>query len=594
MTAKNAFNTAELPHLADAEQHQLAKSFTVMALCWTLFIAGLCLWEYRHFKSLAMELALTDTRSTFNKDLAYRRWATRHGGVYVPITLETPPNAFLSHIPERDITTPSGKKLTLMNPAYMTRQVHEMSKEQYGIRGHITSLKPLRPENVPDAWEVKALEKFEAGAKEVSSLELLGNEIYMRMMRPMVTEAGCLKCHAHQGYKVGDIRGGISVSVPWKPYYDLTRGQLYNLFWAFGGAWLIGIVGLWFTQRRMQSSIFLRRQAEEELQESEERYRRLFESNKSVMLLIDPESGSILDANPASSFYYGWTRDELKQKKISDINTLKPDEIAAEMESAKNEDRSHFHFMHRRSDGSIRNVEVYSGPIKIKDRTLLFLIIHDITERRQAEDMIQRSLKEKEVMLKEIHHRVKNNMQVIYSLLSLQSKTIADQTVRAMFEESQNRVLSMALIHEKLYGSADLAHVDFKEYLKSLVSGIASTYKRSDVVCSVEMEPLALDVNVGIPCGLIVNELVSNCLKHAFPQSRSGTITLGIKRNSDGNNVLTVADDGIGFPEAVDFRNTASLGLQLVNVLTGQIHGTIEMVVHAGTKFIIIFPGGGG
>ncbi len=591
MTVKKAFNTAELPHLADADQNRLTQSFTVLALCWTLFIAGLCFIEYRHVKSFAMELARTDTRSTFNKDLAYRRWATRHGGVYVPITPETQPNAFLAHIPERDITTPSGKKLTLLNPAYMTRQVHELSTEQYGVRGHITSLKPLRPENAPDAWEVKALEKFEAGIKEVSSLEPLDNELYMRMMRPMTTETGCLKCHGHQGYKLGDIRGGISVSVPWKPYYDLTRGQLYDSYWGFGGAWLTGIVGLWFTQRRIQISIFLRKQAEEELQESEERYRQLFESNKSVMLLIDPERGSILDANPASSSFYGWTREELKQKRISDINTLIPEEIAAEMESAKKEDRSHFHFMHRRSDGSIRNVEVYSGPIKVKGRTLLFSIIHDITERRQAEDLIQRSLKEKEVMLKEIHHRVKNNMQVIYSLLNLQSKTITDQTVRAMFEESQDRVHSMALIHEKLYRSADLAHIDFKEYLKSLVTSIAKTYERPDIILSVEMEPLALDVNVGIPCGLIVNELVSNCLKYAFPAGRKGTVTLGIKRNSEGNNILTVADNGIGFPENIDFRNTASLGLQLVNVLTGQIHGTIELLKEEGTTFRITFPG---
>jgi len=217
--------------------------------------------------------------------------------------------------------------------------------------------------------------------------------------------------------------------------------------------------------------------------------------------------------------------------------------------------------------------------------------VQDITERRQAEDLILRSLKEKEVLLKEIHHRVKNNMQVISSLLNLQAKGFADTAVRAVFEEARNRVNSMALIHQKLYQSQDLAHINFNEYLKNLVAGIAETYKLRNVVLSVDNEPVAIDVNVGIPCGLIVNELVSNCLKHAFPDGRKGTITVGIKRSSEGNAVLSVADNGIGFPANVDFRSTSSLGLQLVNVLTAQIRGTIKLSQAEGTKFSITFPG---
>jgi two-component sensor histidine kinase len=214
----------------------------------------------------------------------------------------------------------------------------------------------------------------------------------------------------------------------------------------------------------------------------------------------------------------------------------------------------------------------------------------DITERKRAEEQLQRSLAEKEVLLKEIHHRVKNNMQVIISLLNLQTDNIDDSTVRAMFEESRNRVSSMALIHEKLYRSEDLARIDFKEYLHGLVQGIADTYKRHDVHLSVEMESIALDVNVGIPCGLIVNELISNSLKHAFPKGRKGLIRVGINKNREGNYVLTVEDNGIGFPAEKDFRKTSSLGLRLVNVLTGQICGTIALSRSEGTRFCITFP----
>jgi len=220
--------------------------------------------------------------------------------------------------------------------------------------------------------------------------------------------------------------------------------------------------------------------------------------------------------------------------------------------------------------------------------------IEDITERKKTEELIQRSLKEKTVMLQEIHHRVKNNMQVITSLLNLQSHEITDANIRALFEESKNRIYSMALIHEKLYRAEDLARISFNEYLHSLVSGIVDTYKRRDIIYAVDNDPITLDVNVGIPCGLIANELVSNCLKYAFPEGRKGMITLGINKDTQGNNVLTVADNGVGFPDTVDFRNTTTLGLKLVNVLSGQIHGVIELSRVEGTTFRITFPGSKG
>ncbi len=217
----------------------------------------------------------------------------------------------------------------------------------------------------------------------------------------------------------------------------------------------------------------------------------------------------------------------------------------------------------------------------------------DITDRKRAEELIQRSLEEKTVMLKEIHHRVKNNMQVITSLLNLQAREITDDAVRALFEESRGRISSMALIHERLYRSEDLAHIDFREYLQSLTTDISHTFGTPGVTITVGMESVALNVNVGIPCGLIVNELVSNSLKHAFPDGRKGTIRVGITRAGEDSNILVVSDDGIGFPASIDFRNTTSLGLKLVNVLIGQIHGTVEMSVDGGTKFSITFPGGG-
>ncbi len=243
-------------------------------------------------------------------------------------------------------------------------------------------------------------------------------------------------------------------------------------------------------------------------------------------------------------------------------------------------------------DQSIHTVWAEAGELQVDEEgnsSLLSGYVQDITESKQAEERISRALKEKEVLLKEVHHRVKNNLQVICSLLSLQANGSDDQRVRAQFEESRNQVFSMALIHEKLYKSADLSHVNFQEYLQNLVDSIAESYKRRDIVTAVDMTPVSLDVNAGILCGLIVNELISNSFKYAFPEGRRGTIRVGVIADSDEGHVLSVADDGIGFPAHLDFRKTTSLGLQLVNGLTSQLRGALALSTEGGTRFSITF-----
>lgn len=209
------------------------------------------MWNYLNIEKTVIDLARTESLANYNKDLLYRRWATMHGGVYVPLTEKTPPNPFLSKVPERDVTTTNQKELTLLNPAYMIRQVYELPETQYGVRGHITSLKPLNPQNAPDNWEMSALQAFAAGADEFSSLEYIKGEPYFRFMKPIYTETGCLKCHASQGYVQGDIRGGISVSVPFSSYASIAEEhQISLLFWHI----LIGFVGLavlWVGQRKL-------------------------------------------------------------------------------------------------------------------------------------------------------------------------------------------------------------------------------------------------------------------------------------------------------------------------------------------------------
>ncbi len=243
----------------------MKRIFILIAVFWTVLIVMLVGWSYRQAYSTALDIAVAGAHETFNRDLVYRRWAANHGGVYVPITPEMQPNPYLVNIPERDIATSSGKKLTMVNPAYMTRQVHELGKEQYGLRGHITSLKPLRPENAPDEWEKNALLAFEQGEKEVLSIEPPDKKTFFRFMRPLIVEPACLKCHAVQGYKAGEIRGGISISVPWGPFKQALRSQLRTNFFTYGVIWAVGLLGLWLGWNQISRHLSERKKIEEEI-----------------------------------------------------------------------------------------------------------------------------------------------------------------------------------------------------------------------------------------------------------------------------------------------------------------------------------------
>ena len=212
----------------------------LIIVIWTVIIISFVVYDIKRINKEVFTNAYVYAEIGFNKDVIYRRWATMHGGLYVPVTENTPPNPNLSQVLDRDIITPAGKKLTLINPAYMTRQVFDLEKAEKGIRGHITSLRPVRPENGPDEWERSALEEFEIGVKEVVSIEMFEGKKHLRLMRPFITEKGCLKCHAIHNYKLNDVRGGVSISVPYDNMLELAniskRWHLLGsvLLWIFG------------------------------------------------------------------------------------------------------------------------------------------------------------------------------------------------------------------------------------------------------------------------------------------------------------------------------------------------------------------------
>lgn len=289
----------------------LAKSGTsravlVLLAAWTIFIAAVMGVSNYFDVQEANEIALNRAMDSYHKDLAFRRWASLRGGVYVPLDEKTPPNPYLAHRPDRDITTTDGTRLTLVNPAYMTRMVHELADKDYGLKGHITSLKPLRPENAPDPWERKALEAFERGDRTYSEVLKQEGSTVLRYMGAFLVEPSCLGCHGHQGYQVGEVRGGIGVTVPVSSRGN-ALGLTHNAITLLDivGFWLLGGLGIIVWTRRLVRSARLQQGLQDELEESSRRFYQLFKSSPAPMFIhrhgrfteVNLAAASLLDAD---------------------------------------------------------------------------------------------------------------------------------------------------------------------------------------------------------------------------------------------------------------------------------------------------------
>ncbi|UBF27353.1 PAS domain S-box protein [Kovacikia minuta CCNUW1] len=353
-------------------------------------------------------------------------------------------------------------------------------------------------------------------------------------------------------------------------------------------------VQLEVANRELQREIAERKEIEKTLRESEARYRAIVE-DQTEMICRFRSDGTFTFVNQAYCRYFGRTPEELIGHSF--VPVIFPDDLdhVEQQLDTLGPENPVTTITNRvmRPDGEIRTHQWTNRAIlDQQDHFVEFQAVgRDITELQQTRQ-IQAALKEKEVLLKEIHHRVKNNLQIIYSLLRLQSRQIKDQQMAQFLLDSQNRVKSIALIHEKLYRSEDLAKINLKQYIPSLVSNLFSSYKiNSDVVTlETKIEDISLDIDTAIPCGLIINELISNSLKHAFPEGRGGKIHVRLHGKKKGLIRLIVGDSGIGIPDKIDPARVKSLGLSLVRDLASQLKGTVRIHRHQGTLFVVTFP----
>ncbi|RHX93931.1 hypothetical protein DLM76_13180 [Leptospira yasudae] len=326
-------------------------------------------------------------------------------------------------------------------------------------------------------------------------------------------------------------------------------------------------------------------------QRLEEQFFQIFHKNLAIKLIIDVETGRLVNVSDSALEFYGYSREEFLKLKINDVNILDPEEVKAEMLKASSENRLYFNFIHRLKSGELRDVEVFSGPISINGRIHLYSIIHDVTERNLTQKRMQESLKEKELMLQEIHHRVKNNLQIVSSLLSLHSEFKEDPYLQKVLRECELRVKSMALVHEELYRSDNLAKVDLKSYCFSLSSNLLSVYGQAGKIRFHNLEnSFFISIDRAIPIGLILNELLTNSLKYAFGDQERGEIFLDLK-NADGCVELEYRDTGTGFNLNQAQNKQSGLGLKLIDMLSMQLHAKLFFQAENGFFLRMHFSG---
>lgn len=336
-----------------------------------------------------------------------------------------------------------------------------------------------------------------------------------------------------------------------------------------------------------------RRRAEEALRGSEERFRSLYE-NATIGIYRTTSDGHILMANPAAIRMLGFNSfDEMAQRNLEKDGFETPSRRKEFRQQLESEGFvTGFEEAWRRNDGSVIYIRESASVVRDEQDQVLYYdgTFEDITERKLAEEKLRASLEEKEILLKETHHRVKNNLQIISSLLNLQTEAIKDPTDRALLKESQNRIKSMALIHEQLYRSSSLAAIDFKDYVNMLAAETMRSYAKENVGLELDIAPVQFNLDSAIPCGLIIHELLSNALKHAFPDQREGLIRIQLKSDNENTLILIVNDNGIGLPMGIDLNNTSSLGFQLIVTLTNQLQGNITVERNGGTSIVVTFP----
>jgi PAS domain S-box-containing protein len=580
-------------------------NFLLFIIGWTVIIVFSLFWNLNLVEENIIELANKKAEASYQKDLLYRRWNANLGGVYAAISEINIPNPYLD-VPERDISTPSGNKLTLINPAYMTRQVYELANQKYGIIGHMTSLNTIRPKNTPDDFEREGLESFTKAEDEFKKIVEIDNKYFLRYLRPFMVEKGCLKCHAKQGYKLGDVRGGISINIPMDGYYKASASQKQTL-WI--GHIIIWFVGFLFINQGFRSI----HKNTDSLIRSEKRFRVLFNSINDIVLVYQSNSNSfnkIIEVNKTTCDVLGFSKSELLGKSTTDIIQISPD-------------KNHFESTAYTKRGESIPVEINTRQFEFNNKLTTLAIARDITKRKKvaeelkiAKEIAEAGNKAKSDFLANMSHELRTPLNSIIGftgivLMGLTGDLNDEQKKQlTMIKNSAYHLLN--LINDILdiskieAGKTEMFPDEF--YIDDVIQEVIDTVtpvvndKGIELLKEIPEKTLILSDKKSVK--QILMNLVSNGVK--FTEQGSVTIKSRVLKNEHLQ--VRVIDTGIGikkedmdklfgFFQQVDMSSTkkyegTGLGLylskKLVTLLGGEM--TVKSKFGKGSEFTFTLP----
>ncbi len=589
----------------------------VVFIVWTLGIGASSLYTIHYIKRFSLNSAKLTGKSLIEETILFRSWNAKNGGVYAPVSPTTPPNPYLK-VPERNITTPSGKALTKVNPAYMTRQVFELQKKRLGVQGHITSLKPLNPHNAPDQWEKKALHLFEKGVKEYAEEVSFRGKPAMRIMLPLTTEKVCLKCHTKQGYKLGDIRGGISVYVPLNSYLTLARQEIARTAMVDLFLWLIGVLFIALGTSRAYAEA-------RRVTRSEQRFRSIFENSPEPIFLFDGER--ITDCNQAMVETLGAKdKEELLRHPAEISPEHQPDGLPSfkKFNSFAGDVLLHgnarFKWLFHRPDGEEVWVDASASKVPREGNKGHEMLVscRDVTKETLLQDRILqlRKLQALGELAAGIAHDFNNTLAVVIGNITLARDFGVSQKADEMLKNAEQAVLKAANLTRKLItfspgGRPVSQTVSVRELLGE--SAKAMKEKAPSIKFKVETDPNLWSIK-GDPHQLF--NTFSSILENAVESMPEGGVVRVKAENAtvsqeesrtgvlpEGRYVkVTIEDQGCGIPVATQdqifdpFFTTKELGrglgLSIAYSVIQRHGGEIEVRSRKGegTAFVIYLP----